>query len=394
MSDDTFSRALPERPSFEQLKKQAKELLGSFQEGDDESVALVGHFERNPDPEKFGLQDAQRILARSYGFPSWTQLKERLMVVAIRTGDPDNLAKIIGTSDPTKLFKTKLGDAAATNHAIGREATLLQFASFRNWKGIDTVSLLLDSGAEIDLHSACGLGLVDRINELLAADPSGIHEQVDSYFPLQYAITGSRPESIDCLMARGDDPNREVRKMAYFGWEDDVQDQTYTPWKPIHMASLWGFDASRVPVAECLAKHGADLNAVSPLDGFRPIHLVAMPNRVDMIRFYVANGVDVDSRTEKSDGFATSEEDAGPIPPSVDNTPLMVACAEGFIEATECLIELGADVQARNSLGMTPLHFAAKRCWNGQPYDAIIETLSKHGANVSAVDDAGDAATL
>ena len=64
------------------------------------------------------------------------------------------------------------------------------------------------------------------------------------------------------------------------------------------MASLWCFGKDRVPVAQALASAGADLNALSPLDGFRPIHLVAMSNRVEMIKFFVSEGVEVDSRTE------------------------------------------------------------------------------------------------
>ncbi len=71
----------------------------------------------------------------------------------------------------------------------------------------------------------------------------------------------------------------------HFGWEDDASSQNYIPWKPIHMASLWGFDCVRVPVAIALALAGTNLNSVSPLDGFRPIHLVSMSNRVDIIRF-------------------------------------------------------------------------------------------------------------
>jgi ankyrin repeat protein len=168
--------------------------------------------------------------------------------------------------------------------------------------------------------------------------------------------------------------NRDLKKVAYFGWEDDARDQDYTPWKPIHMASLWGFDSLRVPVAQALAEAGADLNAVSPLDGFRPIHLVAMPNRVDMIRFLVGQGVDVDSRTDACDVIDLADEDA-PIR-GFQNTPLMVAAGEGFSEATACLLELGADAKAVNDQGQTALDFAKKRFWNGQPYGEVIDLLS------------------
>ena len=151
------------------------------------------------------------------------------------------------------------------------------------------------------------------------------------------------------------------------------------------MASLWGFNASRVPVARALVAYGADVHAVSPLDGFRPIHLVAMPNRVDIIKFYLDLGADVGSRTGESKGMELSDDESGPLR-RIECTPLMVVCGEGFIEATECLLEAGADVNARNSEGMTALDFASMRFWkeNEANYGAIVKMLESRGANAGA----------
>lgn len=379
MSDDqSFVRELPGSPNLEHLKKQAKSLLSLFRDGATDAVDLVTHFEREPDPDNFGLQDAQRILARSYGFPSWVRLRERVIITAIKNGDTQQVASILASAnDVTKLIQTQILDPNATNHAIGKGATLLQFASFRPWKGENVAATLVAAGAPVDLHSACGMGMTDRIDEITKADPSAVNQQVDTYFPIQYAISAGNAESVRCMMQNGDDPNRDLKKVAYFGWEDDAVDQDYTPWKPIHMASLWGFNADRVPVAQTLAEHGADLNAVSPLNGFKPIHLVTMPNRVDMIRFYLNAGVDVNSRTVECRGFELPSEEDGSIS-GLACTPLMVACGEGFIEATECLLEAGADVTARNSDGKTALDFANRRFWKEHDanYDAIIKLLS------------------
>lgn len=302
------------------------------------------------------------------------------LVAAIKAGDVASLQSVLNsTTNPEKLLATKISQNQPTNHSIGKDATLLQLASYRNWPGENTASVLLKAGAELDIHSACGLGMAEEIESILKNDPEQICALVNTYYPLQYAITGKQVEAIECLMRYDDNPNRDLKKMAYFGWEDEVVDTKYTPWKPIHMASLWGFDASRIPVAECLAKHGADLHAVSPLDGFRPIHLVAMPNRVDMIRFFVANGVDVDSRTQKRDAIELSAENDGPVR-GTECTALMVACGEGFVEATQCLIELGADINARNSEGKSPLDFAQARYWPGQPYDEVLQLLRNNGA--------------
>ena len=74
-SDPVFSRRLPHQPNLEQLKKQAKELLEGFRANDSTAVAEVRQFERNSDPSHFALNDAQRVLARAYGFQSWPKLK-------------------------------------------------------------------------------------------------------------------------------------------------------------------------------------------------------------------------------------------------------------------------------------------------------------------------------
>lgn len=58
-----MSRQLPPKANFDYLKKQAKELLAE--------LSLV-----QPDVR---LADAQRQLARDYGFPSWAALKARVL---------------------------------------------------------------------------------------------------------------------------------------------------------------------------------------------------------------------------------------------------------------------------------------------------------------------------
>ncbi|MGI9323770.1 MAG: ankyrin repeat domain-containing protein, partial [Pseudomonadales bacterium] len=224
---------------------------------------------------------------------------ERDFIDAITNGDENRLAMLLHSQVGRERLVATITDSQPTNHSIGFGMTLLQLASIRTRKGGSPSTVLIEQGAKVDLHSACGLGMIERIGELLADRPQGVNDQVDTYFPIQFAITAGRSAVVQCLVEHGDDVNRDLRKVAYFGWEDDARDQHYTPWKPIHMASLWGFDSARLPVAQALASTGADLNAISPLDGFRPIHLVAMPNRVEMIRFLIAQGIDVDSRTEE-----------------------------------------------------------------------------------------------
>ncbi|MXY55487.1 MAG: hypothetical protein F4029_03180 [Gammaproteobacteria bacterium] len=59
-------------PSFDNLRKQAKALLRAWQRGDSEARDRVAAF--FPNVPRFGLQAAQLVLAREYGFRSWSAL--------------------------------------------------------------------------------------------------------------------------------------------------------------------------------------------------------------------------------------------------------------------------------------------------------------------------------
>jgi ankyrin repeat protein len=97
------TRSLPDKPSLAQLRKQAKELLKAYRAGAEAAVAEVQRFERKPDPTQFALADAQRVLARAYGFASWTKLKERVDILenvkafgeAVKAGDVSTVRKLV-----------------------------------------------------------------------------------------------------------------------------------------------------------------------------------------------------------------------------------------------------------------------------------------------------------
>lgn len=71
-----MNKQLPERPDLEQLKKQAKELLENVQAG--EPAALKRARDEASESSEFVLHDAQRVLAREYGFSNWGKLKRHI----------------------------------------------------------------------------------------------------------------------------------------------------------------------------------------------------------------------------------------------------------------------------------------------------------------------------
>ena len=65
------SRSLPERPSQEQLRKQAKDLLRDARGGNAEATSRIA---AQAQDAPITLANAQRAIAREYGFASWPKL--------------------------------------------------------------------------------------------------------------------------------------------------------------------------------------------------------------------------------------------------------------------------------------------------------------------------------
>ena len=75
MNKTAPTRVMREHPDLDQLRRQAKELLEAFLQGETDVTAEVAAHFRDADPATFALHDAQLVLARAYGFESWPKLK-------------------------------------------------------------------------------------------------------------------------------------------------------------------------------------------------------------------------------------------------------------------------------------------------------------------------------
>ncbi|MEU7856590.1 ankyrin repeat domain-containing protein [Nonomuraea sp. NPDC049141] len=82
---------LPDNPSIEQLRKQAKTLLRSVKAGVPEALGLVDEFHPRT-PETLKLSDAQLVTARMYGFASWPRLKDHIGTVERYSRSPHRVA--------------------------------------------------------------------------------------------------------------------------------------------------------------------------------------------------------------------------------------------------------------------------------------------------------------
>ena len=93
---------LPPNPSIEHLKKQAKDLFKSYQNGDVSVCTLLKqHLPRfvnlsNQEifADKFTLHDAQYVIARHYGFEKWSDLREAVQMQTMQNASVFTLNQV------------------------------------------------------------------------------------------------------------------------------------------------------------------------------------------------------------------------------------------------------------------------------------------------------------
>lgn len=103
-------RHFPVRPNLEQLKHQAKDLLRAIKQNQPSALAeLKKHHPKAITSEKAKLADAQLVLARSYGLPSWPRMATACrMTDAIWRGDIDAVRELV-LKDPRLLHDDARG---------------------------------------------------------------------------------------------------------------------------------------------------------------------------------------------------------------------------------------------------------------------------------------------
>ena len=82
-------RGLPGNANLEQLRKGAKSFQRAVRAGDSGAAAIVNEFHPrlasarpgSPELDDFKRADAQLVVARQFGFPSWPKLKSHLELV-------------------------------------------------------------------------------------------------------------------------------------------------------------------------------------------------------------------------------------------------------------------------------------------------------------------------
>ena len=245
-------RRLPERPSLEQLRKQAREHLTTLRAGDP-SVKLAA---------------AQHALAREYGFDSWPKL-----VHHVETVHPANRMR-----QPAELKSD-------------------QKLLWSQGRGTDVWALIQTSAS----------GDLNAVQALIAKDPSLARSHYDYRKPLYFAVRENRIDVVRFLLEHDCNPLDL--------WMDDdpieiARDRGYTEMEQLLTNALeTRFNASPKgePVALALRNHdlkamGERLDAQPELvvkgdkGSSQPIHWATMTRQLDAIDELLRRGADINAQ--------------------------------------------------------------------------------------------------
>ncbi|XP_053114728.1 ankyrin repeat and SOCS box protein 10 isoform X2 [Hemicordylus capensis] len=132
--------------------------------------------------------------------------------------------------------------------------------------------------------------------------------------------------------------------------------------------------ACTAATADCvrlLLSFGADPEAVSE-DGFQPLHFCRSPESVECARLLLSHGAPVNGASEEE-----------------EETPLHVAARLGLTAHVRLLLRSGADLEAKNATGQTPLNAACAQPHPAQAagaYYDVCQQLVEAGARVDSAD--------
>ena len=369
------SSFLPARPSLEQLRKRAKELLRDIRASDPDALArLRAHLHRpsrQAGAEAIALADAQFVLAREHGFASWAKLKRHVQSVE-RPRDFDEA----------------------------------------NWGG-DTWPFLV----------AVYEGREDTVRAMLRADPTLARAEYAYMQPLHYAVRGGRVGMVELLLAAGADPLAE-------GWSGRIGDDTPLARardreRPDIIALLEGAAAHPLPTVPPrnvrttdawreleneMFKRCGNGDAAGAIEMIREHAGIAQAGlyeavhhgHADVVRLLLDHGADptipwrwacwytplMHSLRYAQPRYEIAQwlVDAGVKPDDTNGVgmaTLHILANEGTVEAAAWLLERGADIHLRDrQFDSTPLAWAARA---GR--EEMLRFLLSRGAKVTLPDD-------
>ncbi len=350
-------RRLPVRPDLDQLRRQAKDLLRALREGDLHALSDFQEFHPvGVAPAEAKLSDAQLVLARSYQAASWPRLVHACQLVdAIWRDDVDEVRRLVVRHPallheraiirhdshwgPPMTYAANLGRdrIIVLLHALGARdlASAVERATLQGqigtarllhgWLGsptagddslggpaytlnVEGTALMFEFGACVyDTHGG-RVAPVDVVLETDSRNPRAKHEILEMYVQHGLALPDTPAMAvhrgrIDLLEAHWQrDPDalrRTFRHEDFFppalGCHDEI---LATHGTPLHGATLLhqSVDYDEIDIARWLLAHGMDVNARADIDadGFGG-HTALFATVVSQPNFWMNRGTQDDA---------------------------------------------------------------------------------------------------
>lgn len=322
-------RHFPVRPDLDQLRHQAKELLRDFRRGDPEAQAtLAKHHPHLPAPGQCRLADAQLSLARSYGIPSWPRLVLACrMTDAIWRDDVDVVRALVvkhprllyedargvkGNWGPPMSYAANLGrnriiamlreagaedvqfaferaalqgriDTARTLYAMGARPAIDSVTGPAEAQNGDGLAMLLEMGAPISDAHGDRLAPVALLLETYGRNPPGKHRCLELFAAHGIDLPDTAPMAVH--RGRIDLLEEHLRRDRHLLSRTFAHEEIYPP------------------ALGCHADHSLALHG-TPLAGGTLLHLCVDNDELELARWMLDRGADVDARAALDDeGF-------------------------------------------------------------------------------------------
>jgi hypothetical protein len=322
------SRNLPDRPSLENLRKQAKGLLKAFRAGDPAAVARIEEF--HPRRSRLGidgglaLADAQLVIAREYRLKSWPHLVAHLSLgpQGRRLHELDLLFQDLPDVREKKLTLLEVLDREVTalreGHRAGLPAVFWRTGSRAN----DAPELTLE-GARNSIAAfhrfADWADVLEHANEMV--DPL-FESACDAIVAGDAAALRSLIDR-DPSLVQARSPFRHRATLLHYVAANGVEE-----------IRQWQSPANAVEIAEILLEAGADPDATCPCYGPADTPLILL----------VTSGHPAGAGVQAALVEALCRAGARPDGPEDDGRPLWEAIKWEYAPPAERLARCGARV--------------------------------------------------
>jgi hypothetical protein len=362
-------RHLPVRPNLDQLKHQAKDLLRALRRGDPAAAAeLQKYHPERREPASARLADAQLALARSYGVTTWPRLVLacrmtdaicRDDVGAVRTlvqRNPELLHEdargVKGNWGPPMSYAANLGRDGIIQMLHQAGAPDLQFAFDRAClQGeIQTARMLHSLGARPEKGSVMGpcetqngdgLALLLELGAEISDANGNTLAPIGLILETYSRYADGRHKCLELVARHGVDLPDSAPMAVHRGRIDLLEGHLRRD--PGLMARTFTHEEIYPPSLGCNADHSLALHG-TPLAGGTLLHLCVDYDEMEMARWLLAHGADVNVRAAvDADGFGGHTSLFG----SVVTQPMDRRQDDVF---ARLLLDHGADPNVRASL--------------------------------------------